>query len=104
MAEVVLRVYIDVVVWVAVLGLVVFLFIYIRTEPWQTPMGRHILVFMASLVGAFGYALVSPYLDMLPRLVGWAVSLSVVSIAIWWRTAMIMNYRRKARKDVSNAP
>jgi 4-hydroxybenzoate polyprenyltransferase len=104
MAEVLL-IYINVMVWIAVFGVAVFLAIYARTRPWQTTMGRHVLVFMTVLGLAFGYALVAPYLESLTRLMGWAVSLSAVSIAIWWRTAMIVNYQRKeSRKEEIDAP
>jgi hypothetical protein len=94
-----LLIYIELVVAVTAAGAVAFLVVYLRTQPWQTAMGRHVLIFMAALGIAFLYAPVAQYLPLVPRLVGWALSLTSIAIMMWWRTAKLVRYQREAQSE-----
>lgn len=95
MAETVIRI----LVGVAVSGLGVFLAVYTTTKPWQHTLGRMQLSFMASLAGAFVYALVARFLDRGSMLIGWIIMLSLVSGVVWWQTGLLVSYQLKARRE-----
>lgn len=96
----VLLLLVNIVVWVSALGFGTFIVIYLRTRPWQTPMGRHVLSFMTAFTAVFGYALVDPdSWSTEARLAGWLLVLTPVSLVVWWRVAMLVSYQVKARRE-----
>lgn len=95
----VLLVLVNIVVWVAALGCFTFIMLYLRTRPWETHMGKHVLSFMGALLASFGYAILGRELDPVARLSGWLLVLSLLSGVVWWRVAMLVNYQRKARRE-----
>lgn len=92
------------VTWLAVAvtaGCLAFVLLYLRTDPWGNRMGRHVLSFMATLLGAFLWAVAGLVftIPLATRLTGWIITLTCIAVVVWWRVGLLIYYQRVADRE-----
>jgi hypothetical protein len=93
----------DIMLWVVLIGFFTFIILYgLWNKPWMNQMGRHILFFMGGLAWAFGYAIVSEYVEDPWRTKGWILVLVIIAFLVWWRVAILVSYQLEARRRRSD--
>jgi len=90
----------DVVLWIATLGFIIFVAIYITlAESWRERMGRYITSFIGSITLGLTYGTLIRYVKITEpwRTRGWIITLGVMGITIWSLIILLLKYQIEAR-------
>ena len=86
-------VWVDLAVFLTALGALVFVVLYAVTTRWnRTEMGRHVMIFMVSILVVTMLAVLSIFLgtDWPHREVIRGAAWAVIAACIWWRVAILV--------------